>query len=241
MRPFERLHGRLREKAENAGARAVTYVAIGDSVTQGCMQVGVFEYERVYHQDFRRRIERLYPGTVLNVINSGVGGDTASASRDRWQRDVLLYKPDLVTICFGHNDAHGGEEGATPFIEAIGDLVRLIRDETESDIVVITPCMMMKRDNDRVAEAHKPLIPQFVQLAEEGHLLFYVKALRQFASESGVACLDAHAMWEQFEQDGIDIHTRLSNGINHPDAEFHEQLGAALEDTLFRQAQGTPQ
>ncbi|MFD0696613.1 SGNH/GDSL hydrolase family protein [Paenibacillus sp. GCM10027628] len=233
MRHFERFHRRLLEKAENASARAVTYVALGDSVTQGCMQDGIIEYESVYHHVCKRRIEQRYMGTVLNMINSGIAGDTAAASRSRWERDVLLYKPDLVSIFFGHNDAHGGKEGIAPYIQAISDFVDLIRAETEADIVVITPCMMMKRDNVRIAEVHKPLIPQFVKLAEEGHLLSYTEALRQFAWGRGIPCLDAYGMWERMEREGIDIHARLSNGINHPDPEFHVVLGAALEKTLF--------
>ena len=56
-----------------------------------------------------------------------------------------MYKPDLVTIFFGHNDAHGGREGLAPFIQAVGDLVHRIRSETEADILLMTPCMMMSR------------------------------------------------------------------------------------------------
>jgi len=96
--PFGRFHDRLREKAGDARARAVTYVAMGDSVTQGCMQADVSEYENIYHQVLKRGIEQHYPGMVLNVINSGVGGDTSQESRSRWERDVLIYKPDLVTL-----------------------------------------------------------------------------------------------------------------------------------------------
>lgn len=98
MNEFQRLHERLQEKAADVRKRAVVYAALGDSVTQGCMQGGEFEYERLYHQVLKRAVERRYPGTVFNVINSGVAGDTARRSRKRWERDVLMYKPDLVTI-----------------------------------------------------------------------------------------------------------------------------------------------
>lgn len=233
MNRFSRLHERLQEKADDPRARAVTYVAMGDSVTQGSMQQGVIEYERVYHQVLRRGIERRYPGTVINVINSGVGGDTAHESRTRWERDVMMYKPDLVTICFGHNDAHGRQAGLKPFIEAIGDLVDRVRSETEADLLLMTPCMMMKRDNERVAEVHKPLVPAFVQLADDGVLPQYVGAVRELAAARGIPCFDVYAIWEQMEREGIDTNARLSNGINHPEPEFHVEWGKALEDKLF--------
>lgn len=229
---FTRFHERLREKAGNARARAVTYVAMGDSVTQGCMEVDVLEYENVYHQVLKRGLERRYPGTVLNVINSGVGGDTAQESRSRWERDVLMYKPDLVTICFGHNDAHGREAGIATFIGAVGDLIGRIRSDTEAEVLLMTPCMMTNRDNDAVAEVHKPLIPAFVQLAQDGILKLYVDAVRELSAKLNVPLLDVYAMWEEMEREGVDIASRLSNGINHPDAGFHVQWGKALEEML---------
>lgn len=234
MNRFQRLHDRLREKADNVSARAVTYVAIGDSVTQGCMQAGVVEYERIYHQVLRRGVERHYSGTVFNVINSGVAGDTAQESRSRWDRDVLMYQPDLVTICFGHNDAHGRLDGLAPFAQGIADLIERIRTETEADILLMTPCMMMKRDNARVAEVHKPLVPAFVQLAKDGILPLYVDAVRRLAADQNIPLLDVYALWEQMERDGVDIESRLSNGINHPDPTFHVLWGAALEEKLLQ-------
>lgn len=230
---FSRLNHRLREKADNVRERAVTYVAMGDSVTQGCMQIGVSEYERIYHQVAKRDIERRYPGTVLNVINSGVSGDTATASRMRWERDILLYKPDLVTICFGHNDAHGREQGMAPFAQAIVELVERIRSDTDAELLLMTPCMMTDRDNDAVAAEHKPLIPAFVRLAKDGILDAYADRVRELSAELDVPLLDVHAMWQRMVRDGERVCDRLSNGINHPDARFHVTWGKALAGLLL--------
>ena len=225
---FVRLRRRLAEKANDAKERAVSYVAIGDSVTQGCMEDGVMDYDNVYHQVLKRGIEHRYPGTVLNVINSGVNGDTVVASRSRWDRDLFQYKPDLVTICFGHNDVHGREEGLSDFTATLGKLVTRIRRETESEVLLITPCMMMKRDNDRIAAVHKPLIPTFVKLARDGILPLYVEAVRELAAEQNIPIFDCYALWETMEREGNDIHDYLSNGINHPTPAFHAAWGEAL-------------
>ncbi|UVI30645.1 SGNH/GDSL hydrolase family protein [Paenibacillus spongiae] len=233
MKPFNRLHERLGEKSGDARARAVTYVAMGDSVTQGCMQAGVVEYENVYHQILRRAMERRYPETVVNVINSGVSGDGAEASRHRWERDVLMYKPDLVTICFGHNDAHGGRDGIGPFARALADLVDRVTAETEAEVLLMTPCMMMTKNNVRVADIHKPLVPAFIRLAEEGMLALYAGAIRDLARERHIPLLDVYALWERMEQDGLDIHDYLSNGINHPTSDFHVRWGHELEEKLL--------
>ncbi|MEF3305973.1 SGNH/GDSL hydrolase family protein [Paenibacillus sp. GYB003] len=233
MYDFKRFRDRLQEKADNPAARPAIYVAMGDSVTHGIMEDGVVEHERIYHQLLRKRVAKRFPNSILNVINSGVSGDTAVRSRERWAHDVICYKPDLVTIKFGLNDAHGGPAGVEPYIGAIRDLVRLVRSETEADLLLLTPSMMMKRDNPFISEGHRRHIPAFTKLYEDGHLLRYVEALRAYAAEDGLPLLDVYAMWEKMEAEGVDIHTRLSNGINHPDRPFHEELAEALEAVLF--------
>ena len=232
LKPFEPLRRRLAEKASHPGAPSVTYVAFGDSVTQGVMQYQIHEYELLYHRICGRNLEQHFPGTVLNVINSGVSGDTALQSLERWERDVQRYRPDLLTIMFGHNDVHAGAEGLPAFIDAIDELIRRTKQGTEAEVVLITPCMMMKQDNERIAQAHREHIPQFVAIAEEQLLPLYVSALRKYAAERSIACLDAYGMWETMERQGIDIHTRLANGINHPDQLFHIELGNRLYHLL---------
>ncbi|MFD0712162.1 hypothetical protein [Paenibacillus sp. GCM10027626] len=58
---FERLRNRLKEKADHPRARAVTFVALGDSVTQGCMGYGVVEYESVYHHALKKEWSEDFP------------------------------------------------------------------------------------------------------------------------------------------------------------------------------------
>ncbi len=44
-------------------------------------------------------------GSTLSVTNAGVGSNTTSNARDRLARDVLAYRPRVVVIQFGINDA----------------------------------------------------------------------------------------------------------------------------------------
>lgn len=168
MGTFKRLIDRIEEKAQQPHARAVLYVAIGDSVTQGCMELGRNEHEQIYPQLLKQRIEQRFPATVFNVINSGVSGDSAHGSRKRWHRDVLMLQPDLVSIKFGLNDAHQGEQGLAPYRAAITELIQSIRSETEADILLMTPSMMMERDNDQIALEHRSLVENFIRIFEKG-------------------------------------------------------------------------
>lgn len=44
----------------------------------------------------------------LTFLNRGVGGNRVGHLRDRWQKDTLDLKPDLLSILVGINDANGG-------------------------------------------------------------------------------------------------------------------------------------
>ena len=230
---FSRLHERLREKSQDVRVRAVTYVAFGDSITHGAMEHGIHEHVQLYHQILRCKIVERYPTTLINVINSGVGGDTASTALDRFERDVVLYRPDFLTIMFGANDAHGGPQGLPLFSEAMLRMIRSVKCETEAEILIITPPMLAKHDNPYIQDVHRDLVPGFFETELKGYTCLYVEALHHIAEEEHVPILDVYEMWRQMEQSGIDIHTRLANGLNHPDREFHSQMAAAIATVLF--------
>lgn len=58
-------------------------------------------------------------------------------------------------------------------------------------------------------------------------------SVTQGAMEHAIPLCDVYTMWEEMEQQGLDIHDRLANGINHPDRQFHMELAEALEKMLF--------
>jgi acyl-CoA thioesterase-1 len=159
MSSFKRFHERLKEKADDVSARPVIYVAFGDSVVQGCMEYKTIEHVQVYSQLFKSAVERRVPQTIFSIINSGVSGDTAMLSRSRWQRDLYMFQPDLITISFGLNDCHLGESGLHDFLIAYHELIDGIRQHTEADLLVLTPTMMMKEENFSIHEMDRPFVP----------------------------------------------------------------------------------
>ena len=71
-------------------------------------------------------MQQKYPEARLELINSGISGDTTLDGLARLDWAVLSYKPDLVTINFGINDCVLGlglEEFEMNFVE----IVRRIR------------------------------------------------------------------------------------------------------------------
>lgn len=85
----------------------ITIVAFGDSVTHGAVAPGEIDYDTVYWNRLRKKINEIRNYTPVNIINSGIGGINAKLSVPLTESRVLAHNPDLVIICFGLNDVHG--------------------------------------------------------------------------------------------------------------------------------------
>ena len=92
---------------------------------------------------------------------------------------------------------------------------------------------MMRFDNPNVHPSDKTYVQGFAITYEAGYLPIYAEALRQFIREQQLPSADIYSLWERMEKEEIDIHSRLSNGLNHPDRAFHAEIAAELEKVLF--------
>lgn len=70
------------------------FVAFGDSITEG---TGIPEEAQKWTAIIQERFG-------LELVNSGIGGNTSLQGLQRIKSDVLDHKPDFVTLCFGMND-----------------------------------------------------------------------------------------------------------------------------------------
>lgn len=82
---------------ENIDGQQKTIVAFGDSIT--APRKNVVTYSDVIRSEFKKR------NLDVRVINSGVPGNTSAMAKERFEKDVLAHKPDLVIIQLGTNDA----------------------------------------------------------------------------------------------------------------------------------------
>ena len=81
-------------------------VIFGDSITHGMFLDGP-DYENVYWNLLRKKLNAVRDYIPVNMICAAIGGTTASASLSRLEKQVLQHKPDAVIICFGLNDVNG--------------------------------------------------------------------------------------------------------------------------------------
>lgn len=68
-------------------------VCFGDSLTRG--------YGATHGMNYPARLEEM---TGIEIINSGVSGNTTAGGLARLEEDVLAFEPDVVLITLGGND-----------------------------------------------------------------------------------------------------------------------------------------
>ena len=183
----------------------VTIVSWGDSVTCGG---GVGADQSLWYQyRFQKRLQERFPKANVKLLTAGWGGQSSRGYMDApaggtydFRRDVLDPKPDIVTIEFV-NDAYLNEEQTqTHYTEIMGHLNGI-----GAEVILITPHFVrpdwMGLQTLKVDEDPRP----------------YVKGLRRFARENGVALADASARWCRLYRQGIPYVTLEANSINHPD------------------------
>jgi lysophospholipase L1-like esterase len=84
-------------------------VMLGDSVTDcgRSMPVGDGLYNETgygYVSLIQASLTAVYPDKGVRVINMGTSGDTVRELKARWDRDVVVQKPDWLSVMVGIND-----------------------------------------------------------------------------------------------------------------------------------------
>jgi len=88
----------------------------------------------------------------FTFLNRGVGGDKVTDLKNRWQKDCLDLKPDLISILIGINDVVGRYFWSKPTPSANFEndyriLLEQINDNLDAKIVLLTPFMDFKTSN----------------------------------------------------------------------------------------------
>lgn len=230
---FARFYRRIEENARNPQEPALMIIALGDSVTQGVTEHRLREPAAGCHRELRRRLEEFFPTTTFNLLNAGVGGQTAGQGLARLERDVISHRPDLVIIGFGLNDAVQGIDGLPLFEEALARTIGEIRERTSADLVLMTPPFMATRHSFRVHPGHDPFAAKIIGAQNDGTLAAYAGAIRKLSARHGVPLADVYAEWARLSRNGLDTDLWLVNGLNHPGERGHRLAATVLFRTVL--------
>ena len=82
-----------------------TIVFIGDSITDaGRLLSGYKPFGYGYVNFAANQLLAKYPDYNLNIINTGISGNTIRDLKLRWEKDCLKHNPDIVSVLIGIND-----------------------------------------------------------------------------------------------------------------------------------------
>ncbi len=168
----------------------VTIVAFGDSITAG------YAVRRGFPSFWKEMLQQKYPDAGIELINSGVSGDTTMDGLARLDWTVLSYEPDLVTINFGINDCAMGI-GLEEFEMNIALMVRRIRAGPNSEILLLSS---------------QPLeTPPY-----DGMVLDFYQAIERVAREMDVGFVDVCGAWMERVRGGTALGSLILPGLDHP-------------------------
>lgn len=142
--------------------RTVKVLAIGSSSTVG---VGASSPMASYPIRLEGELERLFPGTEVEVVNRGVSGEGAAGAVERMKTTVAAVQPDLVIWQVGTNDALARVD-LESFAQSVQDTIRWIVSH-RIDVVLVDP-------------------QYTASLARDAHYNDVVKAIRDVAGRDGV-------------------------------------------------------
>lgn len=207
---------------------AITVVAFGDSVTHGAVGPDEINYETVYWNVLRKKLNAVNNYVPVNVINAGIGGITAEGSLARMERDVFSHHPDLVIICFGLNDVNGPLENYLSSLERIFDECN----KRESDAVFLTPNMLNTYVAEDTLEELKEYAAITANMQNSGKMDMYMEKAVSLAKKKGIVVCDCYKKWKKLSETE-DITMLLANRINHPIKEMHEMFADCIFEEIF--------
>jgi len=156
------------EFAVHDGDRVVIY---GDSITAGYEYQGYPRYVEAY-------LRTRHPEWTTRVWNRGVSGDNAG-NLDRFKRDCLSLKPDVILFNMGMNDAGGSPEIAPRLRRYVSNITAVVAAAREVNpkvrFVLISPILY---------ESRAP-----------GTSTFYAYVLRSYAREERELARRLHAAY----------------------------------------------
>ncbi|MDR1531310.1 MAG: GDSL-type esterase/lipase family protein [Clostridiales bacterium] len=210
-------------------------VVLGDSVTAGHFEfagdpgkifarlqagqlgkndvISIMDARQGYVDQFRAMLIGKYGQTCVSVINSGLAGDVILSMEKRLDRDVIRYQPDLVIVNASLNWPKQCR-GTETYKESLLRTVQRLKTETDADIILMTPNMVMPSPPDM----DNPLSA----LADR------VNVIREAAEKENLCLADTYRVWERYAQKGFPVSELLANGVNHPCAEGHTACAITL-------------
>lgn len=211
----------------------INIVIFGDSVSHGAV-MGYNDYENVYWNLLKKKLNQFRDYMPVNMINVSIGGTTAKQSLPRLEKQALIHQPDLVIISFGLNDV----------MEDFGDYIASLREmfskclEANCDVIFMTPNMLNTYVAEDVPAGYDAYAARTAEIQNSGQMDHYIYSAVKLAGDMGVAVCDCYSKWKKLAEKE-DITMLLANRINHPVSPMHQLFANALYEMIMGDGENT--
>jgi acyl-CoA thioesterase-1 len=190
--------------------RTIHIVCHGHSVPSGYFATPRVDTFHAYPHLLHRLLNDRFPFAVVNVIVTAIGGENSLRGAERFEREVLCHRPDVITIDYGLNDRSIGlAEAERAWRSMIEQALR-----AGNKVILLTPTY----DNSGLRDPRSQAWTDLQAHAEQ---------IRTLAAEYGVGLVDSFAAFDDYGRTSGPI-TDLLSWSNHPNYKGHELVAAGL-------------
>lgn len=187
--------------------RTINLVFHGHSVPAGYARTPDVNSFDSYPYLVQRELKRLYPYAVINIIITAIGGENSTQGAQRFKKDVLTHRPDVLFIDYALNDR---KIGLSPSRKNMEKMIRAALHKNIS-VILLTPSADEK-----------------VNLLQPGNELeLFARQITQLAEKYKIGLADSYSRFRRIEEQKIDIHEFMAQS-NHPDRKGHELIAEEI-------------
>jgi lysophospholipase L1-like esterase len=141
---------------------------------------------------------RSHIGRHIHVINQGIAGDTADMLLKRIDRDVVSYRPAVVIVTIGGNDAIGGVPTAV-YAGQLRKICSILQSNGAMPVLQTYYCPVYREGRDGFVDAFEA----------------NMQANRDLAKELGLPLIDQYSRFEPFYRRYPDDYAKLMRDWMH--------------------------
>lgn len=183
--------------------RTINIVFHGHSVPAGYFKTPQVNTLSAYPYLFLKKLKSIYPFAVVNVIVTAIGGENSVGGAERFDRDVLVHKPDVLFIDYALNDRSIGLNKA---YEAWSQMIKKAK-EQNIKVILLTPSPDLRVNYNSPDNELKKHADQIIKLAKENK----------------VGLVDSYKAFAFLYSDKDQL-TRYMAQVNHPNQLGHELI-----------------
>ncbi len=183
--------------------RTINIVFHGHSVPAGYFKTPQVNTLAAYPNLFLKKLKSIYPYAVVNIIVTAIGGESSVKGEKRFEKDVLIHKPDVLFIDYALNDRGVGLEKAC---KAWSVMIKKAQNQG-IPVILLTPSPDQRVDYTNPDNELKKHSDQVIQIARENQ----------------VGLVDSYKVFG-FLYGNKDELAKYMAQVNHPNERGHELI-----------------